>query len=318
MTDELLIKFLLKESTEAENLEVLEWRAAADANEKYYIQFETIWEAGKALKSKSEVDENTAWIRFKEKTVQQPMPAIIAKPVIQPFAWMRVAATLMIALGAWAMYSLFRPSTYTDLEANKQVIIQTMPDGSELTLNKNSQISYARNFKDHRNIKLKAGDVFFDVAKDKSRPFIIDIDSITVEVVGTSFNIKHSKDETEVNVESGIVKVRQGNQEIKLYKGERIILNAQTNDLVKEPVTDQLYNYYKTNLFIAINNTPLWKLIAAMNEAYGSNITLDPKVKDLTINTTLKQGSLDTNLQTICTTLNLKQSRNGQEILLSY
>lgn len=316
MGDELLIKFLLKESTEAENLEVQKWRSADDANERYYVQFEKIWEAGKALSPDSEVDENAAWLKFQAKANQSSVQEAAVKPLKGGFAWLQIAAVLFIAVGAWGAYSLFS-SGYTDLGTDKQVLTQTLPDGSELTLNKNSQISYARNFKNHRSIKLKSGNVFFDVAKDKTRPFIIDIENIAVEVVGTSFNIRHLENETEVNVESGIVKVTLGKRQIKLYKGEKIVLNAQTNNLVKQPVTDQLYNYYKTNLFIA-SNTPLWKLISAMNEAYGSSIALDPKVKDLTINTTLKQGSLEMNLQIICETLGLKQSHNGSEILLSY
>jgi transmembrane sensor len=316
MTDELLIKFLLKECTEAENLDVMNWRSANEVNEQYYAQFEKIWDTSRALAPKSEVDENAAWTKFKFKATPSSVQEAIVVPIKRRFAWMRIAAVLIIAAGAWGTYSLFS-SGYTDLGTDKQVLTQTLPDGSELTLNKNSQISYARNFKNHRNIKLKTGDVFFDVAKDKSKPFIIDIEGVAVEVVGTSFNIKHFERETEVNVESGVVKITSGKNQIKLYKGEKIILNSKTDNLVKQAVTDQLYNYYKTNLFIA-NDTPLWKLISAMNEAYGSSITLDSKIKDLTINTTLKQGSLEMNLQIICETLGLKQSHNGSEILLSY
>jgi ferric-dicitrate binding protein FerR (iron transport regulator) len=211
---------------------------------------------------------------------------------------------------------LYGPENYTELTATYQVRTETLPDGSALTLNKNTKISYAANFKNNRKLKLEQGDVFFDVAKDKTHPFVIDIEKISVEVVGTSFNIKHIKKDTEINVETGIVKVQLGNDEIKLYKGEKIHIDGNTQKLIKEQSTDQLYNYYRTRL-IQGNNLPLWKLVNTLNEAYGSNIMLDDKVRDLTITTTFKMDSLNDILTVTCETLNLKMTRNGNTILLS-
>ena len=231
--------------------------------------------------------------------------------------WLKVAAVLFIAVGGWLLYNLYAPGHYTELTASNEVRTENLPDGSELTLNKHSKISYSGNFKNNRKLKMEEGDVFFEVAKDKIHPFVIDIGKVSVEVVGTSFNIRHLKNDTEVNVETGVVKVRIANEEIKLYKGEKILITGNTHQLEKEQSTDQLYNYYRTNLFQA-NNIALSKLVKTLNEAYHSNIILDEKVKGLTISTTLKFGSLDQNLQIICDTFNLKLSRNSNNILLSY
>jgi transmembrane sensor len=315
MNDELLIKFLLKESTADENMAVREWLALSETNQTDFAQFEKIWLASRDLNSKSDVNVDLAWNKFKSKVTAQP----VIKQLKPKYTWLRIAAILVVAIGAWTVYTVFGPQSYIDVNANKEVLSQTLPDGSELTLNKFSHISYANNFKKNRSIHLDSGDVFFSVAKDKTKPFIIKIDHIVVEVVGTSFNIKHLNQQTEIVVETGIVKVSLGNEEIKLFKGERVTISAGNYQLHKIQTDDQLYNYYRSKLFLA-NNTPLPKLVAILNEAYGSNIRLNDDTKKLTITTTLQfNKSLDYNIEIICQTLiNLKAIRNQNEILLSY
>ena len=56
MSDELLIKFLLKESTEEENQQVRNWLNTAEANQKHFAQLETIWQLSNTLKN-----ENNSW-----------------------------------------------------------------------------------------------------------------------------------------------------------------------------------------------------------------------------------------------------------------
>lgn len=316
MTDELLIKVLLKESTIEENEKVEKWLNAAEANKKHFTQLETIWQVSNTLKNDNKRDEEQAWASFKARRADLKPESDNSKRLNASRVWLRIAAVLFIAIGGWIAYSLYGPGKYTELAATYQVRTETLPDGSALTLNKNTKISYATNFKNNRKLNLEQGDVFFDVAKDKTHPFVIDIEKISVEVVGTSFNIKHIKKDTEINVESGIVKVRLANDEIKLYKGEKIHIDGNTRKLVKEQSTDQLYNYYRTRL-IQGNNLPLWKLVNTLNEAYGSNIMLDDKVRDLTITTTFEMGSLNDILIVTCETLNLNLTRNGNAILLS-
>ncbi|TCD23437.1 DUF4974 domain-containing protein [Pedobacter psychrodurus] len=316
MNDELLIKVLLKESTVEENEKVEKWLNATEANKKHFSQLETIWQVSDTLKNENKRDEELAWTSFKARRADLKPQGGNTKLLDARKVWLRIAAVLFIAVGGWMVYVLYGPENYTELTATNQVRTETLPDGSALTLNKNTKISYAGNFKNNRKLKLEQGDVFFDVAKDKTHPFVINIETISVEVVGTSFNIKHIQKDTEINVETGIVKVSLGSDEVKLYKGEKIIINGNTSKLVKEQSTDQLYNYYRSNLFQA-NNIALSKLVTTLNEAYGSNISLGEKIKGLTINTTLKMGSINQNLDIICQTLNLQLSRNGNTILLS-
>ena len=137
-----------------------------------------------------------------------------------------------------------------------------------------------------------------------------------IRVLGTSFNVKKNSDLTEVIVESGLVRVSLKDQQIELKKGEKVLIKSTDATLHKELSTDQLYNYYRTNIFVA-DNTPLWRMVEILNEAYGAKIEItDPKLRNLTLNTTFKDESLDTILHIISETLRIKVHKEGEKIIL--
>lgn len=316
MKDELLIKFLLNECSPEEQDDVRTWLALSAENKQYFRQFKRIWGESKKLATGKEVDVDAAWQRFKKRTSLQGKKKVSIR--MNPFLW-RIAAVMILAAGTWLWYTVSGPRSYIDLESKAKVSSAFLPDGSELTLNRHAHVRYARNFNDNRHLQLDSGEVFFEVMKDKSRPFTIQAGALTIEVIGTSFNVKHLNRQTEVIVESGIVNVRIGADEVTLQQGEKVNVRHHAVDLHKTRVDNHLYTYYRSGLFEA-DNTPLQELMDVLNEAYGVEIRLDQSAKALTISTTLRyERSIEENLRIICESLdNLKIKRNQNEIVLSY
>jgi transmembrane sensor len=210
MTDELLIRFLLNETNEEEGVAVQQWLAADRGNRKQFEQFEQIWKASKDLAVSSSRDEDRAWAKFQKNAAAsamanasteaaltisddkagtaktEPLQEAVIRPLKPGFGWMKIAAMLLLIGGVWAGYTLFGPERYKDLTAYNKVLIAQLPDGSELTLNKTAEISYLRNFKRHRSVKLHKGEVFFSVATQKPRLFFIQIANVSDTLVGTS------------------------------------------------------------------------------------------------------------------------------------
>lgn len=88
-------------------------------------------------------------------------------------------------------------------------------DGTKITLNQASELSFPEKFsKKERRVKL-TGEAFFEVAKDKNRPFIIETVNGEVQVLGTSFNVRSypSEDFFEVFVKTGKVAVTLQNSD---------------------------------------------------------------------------------------------------------
>ena len=117
-------------------------------------------------------------------------------------------------------------------------------------------------------------------------------------------------------VETGIVTVSRGAEKVLLKAGEKVKI-TKTSTLNKEEISDHLHNYYRSKEFIA-NNTPLSRVAEVLSEAYETEIILeDPSLKDLRLTTTFKGDSLDTILQVIAETFEIRIERKGRQIILT-
>ncbi len=321
MNDDLLVKYLTGETTADETESVEQWLNASEANRKYFNQYSFIWEESKRLEPTLTVSEDDAWDRFKEfreKRQEKETPVIKLPPRFP--AWLRIAAVIVLiaTIGGLYMYNegVFSTGRLVSFQSGEKVIADTLPDGSIVTLNKHSVLSYPSKFTGtNRTVKLE-GEAFFNVTPDKRKPFIIHIAKVDITVVGTSFNVKGSAGKTSVIVETGIVEVSIRKEQIRLNPKERVVVFEDNSLSIKEKTTDMLYNYYRTKEFVC-DNTPLWKLIDAINDAYQADIVIgDNRLKNLPLTTTFHDESLEEILKVIRETFNIQMERRDRQIIL--
>ena len=313
------MKHLLGEASPEEEKAVNEWMNESATHREYYNQFKKIWDQSKALAAGSTVDVNKAWERFQNRVATQNESSKILKG--NRFSSMRIAASLIlvIGLGVITYFLVNKTSEPKEMiaQSGQNILVDTLPDGSVITLNKKSTVSYPSKFKGNtRSIALK-GEAFFTVTPDKKKPFIISVNDVQVTVVGTSFNIKSNNGNTEVVVETGIVQVTKSGKTVELIAGQKIIIPANDSNPTKEAVSDKLYNYYRTKEFVC-DDTPLWKLVQVLNEAYDANIVIGRKeLNDQKLNTTFNNESLDQVLKVIQLTFDITviKQEDGQIIL---
>ncbi|HEU4472355.1 MAG TPA: FecR domain-containing protein [Flavisolibacter sp.] len=316
INDELLVSYLLNEASAAERAVVEQWIAAGEDNRLYFDQLRLIWEESKKLASASTADEDQAWKRFKVRVGTQKPDTV----PVRRMGWLRIAALFVLISGAGLLgYMTFKKAPAVEqlvARAGNTVRSDTLPDGSIITLNKNSELAYPSAFEgESRQVSLR-GEAFFHVKSDKSKPFLISVNDVTVRVVGTSFNIKSENGRTEVIVETGIVRVTKQKSTVELRQGEKLVVNSKDTALVKQKETEALYNYYRTREFVC-DNTPLWKLVEVLNEAYGVNITIErPETRNLPLDVTFSNESLDRILEVISMTFNLSITRSKDKISL--
>ncbi|SHM79652.1 FecR family protein [Mucilaginibacter sp. OK098] len=282
MSEDILIKYLLGEGGPAEALEVEAWAAANNANAKKLEEVKIILETSKRLAQDSPLGEVEAWEKFKDKrTAAKNEPARVI-PFTANTNWLRIAAAVIFLIGGgWIGYYLYSgqkgtSADWVNLKATNSVRIDTLPDGSIVHINKNSAISYSGNFKSKREIRL-TGEAFFNVKHNEAAPFTVHVNDISIIDVGTAFNVKSRLHNTEVIVESGIVKVSKNNNAVQLKAQQMVNIKLGDKAFKIEQTPDELYNYYVSNTFFA-NKTPLWRLIAVLNEAYGADIKIKNNV----------------------------------------
>jgi len=168
------VKHLLGEASPEEEQAVNEWMSKNAANKETYLQLQKIWDNSKKLAANSTVDADKAWERFQKRVGDQNQAPKILKS--GRFSWMRIAASVILIAGL-GILAYFMINNYGSKEivaqTGQNVLIDTLPDGSVITLNKRSAITYPSKFKGNsRAIALK-GEAFFNVAPDKKKPFII-------------------------------------------------------------------------------------------------------------------------------------------------
>jgi len=121
-------------------------------------------------------------------------------------AFTGIAASLLIMFSG--LFFMLENNPEAISYGTKVGVIKTvmLKDGSVIKLNTDTQLSVAFS-KLERKILLEKGEAHFDVAKNKTRPFIVMIDKNTVEATGTAFNIKKRNQLTKVTVTEGSVEV---------------------------------------------------------------------------------------------------------------
>lgn len=325
VSEDLLIKYIIGEANPGEQEEVELWIKASDANARLFEQFKLILESGKQLAEESPADVTAEWEKFKIKRAYLPQGNAT---VSVTSGWRQIAAAIVILMiGGWAAYYFNNRQVDLDtgtvtLSAKNKVLTDTLPDGSVVHVNKNSSISYVRNFKARRQVKL-TGEAFFTVKHDESAPFTVRTGDVNIKDIGTAFNVKSKNGYIEIIVEKGIVQVNKNALSVRLGAGEMVRIKPHDQQLNKESNIDQLYNYYRSNELI-INKTPLWRIVEILNEVYNADIKIESsELQNLPITfaspvtLTYTNKSVDEILNVLLfTTPEIHLSRSGNKIIL--
>jgi ferric-dicitrate binding protein FerR (iron transport regulator) len=337
--DDLLVKVVLGESTAEELSFVRGWRAESPENERYFADFQRIWEESRNLAVHSTVDEVAAWGKFMERVGRGEVSrgtdeewenrvegdTNLERGVVAEIGggrrgqWMLRVAAILIAVmaGGWFFYTYsYKPGQFLSVNSGLQVLSDTLPEGSVVTMNKESSIRYRRRFAGNiRQVEME-GEAFFAVAPDKNKAFVVQTNGVSITVLGTSFNVRAVKGKTEVIVETGLVEIKKGGHVVRVGAHEKAVIGMDDAKLVKEDNPDQLYNYYRTKTF-ECNGTPMWRLVEKLNEVYKAHITIgNPRLSALQLTTTFVDESLDGILDVVSKTFGITVVHNGQEIIL--
>ena len=111
-----------------------------------------------------------------------------------------------------------------------QVKAQTLEDGTKLNINANSEVevTYYRN---KRLVKLNRGEVIFEVARDESRPFIVDSGYGRITVLGTRFAVNRLQKRTRVSVDHGRVQFEAVDANGSVSQSPLILKNGEVAEL---------------------------------------------------------------------------------------
>lgn len=184
----------------------------------------------------------------RNKTQTQPEEILVRHNFWDRFGqFQRVAAILILFFGIGALLNIrfFTPEklpvveelTWTEKRANfGEKLNFVLPDGSRVWLNSGSSVRYASNYNVEERQIVLAGEGFFEVQKDKARPFKVISNSVETVALGTSFNIRMRDEESiDVSLLTGLVEVSYAeNSKIdQLRPGQSLSINVEKEEALK-------------------------------------------------------------------------------------
>lgn len=194
-----------------------------------------------------------------------------------------VAAALVVAVVALFVSRQGGPQTIAYETAIGGLQRVALADGSEIELNTNSRIA-VRYDDASRTVELAEGEAFFNVEKDRDRPFVVNTDAATVAVTGTSFSVSALDDGATVRVLTGVVDVDSLNgRHATLLAGDMIEIGA---DGAAGPVQrfDAGVAFAWRTGKLRFDDAPLGAVVAELNRYFDVPITLaDASLADLPV-----------------------------------
>ena len=206
---------LQREKVPAETRREFEaWLGASPAHIEAYTKVEHAW---RALKERAEAPailalRHEAALRLTRRVSARLIPraavAILAVLVVGAglFAWLTPNAVPQ-ALVSWVRGVLPDENRYAT--ATGERLTATLHDGSQVTLDTESELEVAFS-KAARLVYLKRGQVCFEVAKDKNRPFVVQAGNRRLIAVGTAFDVRLNGAQIRVTMVEGTVRVERG------------------------------------------------------------------------------------------------------------
>jgi len=222
------------------------------------------------------------WQGIQKESLETKTPRLVRK-----LGWIRVAAILLLTVGAGVV---------TYLAYTKETRINTLyaeikqlelPDHSKVTLNANSEIRYSEkwNTTKPREVWL-TGEAYFDVnhlhkgatpVKPNER-FIVHINGVDIEVLGTSFNINNRHDAAQITLTSGSIELKFADNKhpaMIMKPGEIVKYSNDSLTIVSEQDKSSATSAWKEHRW-EFDNASLKEVLELLKDNYG----LDAKVED--------------------------------------
>jgi ferric-dicitrate binding protein FerR (iron transport regulator) len=169
-------------------------------------------------------------------------------------------------------------SAYTGFGEVKKLIL---PDSSEVILNANSRLIYSEKSNKEREVWME-GEAYFHVkhTQDNKKFIVRTFDKLSVEVLGTSFNLNSRGDAIDVVLQHGSIKLEieepSNNTKTQLYlkPGEMVSYSKKKGDYMKKEVDAEKFNSW-ANGVLKMDNYSLEDAISFIKQTFGKNVVIN-------------------------------------------
>lgn len=310
--DALLAKLLAGEASPEEAILANDWINATEGNRLRYEEFEKIWSLG----SNKRID-----VLNKEQTKAAITNSVV--PKTKAIQWpYRIAAGVVLVIGVTiSLYYLLpgkKVDTWSIKETSNEVASLSLPDGSSVTVNRNSRIQWPEDKGSGvRKVRMN-GEAFFDVSHNPVRPFLVTIDEVTIKVLGTAFNVSNtSSEKIETEVMRGKVMMYDAQSNVIIEAGMKGVYDKKTKTMRLEKLEDENNVAYATHV-LSFESITLKEVCEHLGKTYGVQFSFEnKKVEGCTLTSAYSNKSLSFIMNVISESLGITYQIKGDSVYIS-
>jgi hypothetical protein len=127
-----------------------------------------------------------------------------------------------------------------------------LPDGTQVWLNSSSALSYPTEFAgNERRVKL-TGEAYFEVAKNKDKPFYVEMNNTQIRVLGTHFDVSAYSDDSAITTTllEGLVQVSKNDKQALLKPGQQAVVDNGADNIAISKVNTNTAVAWKNGYFV--------------------------------------------------------------------
>ena len=260
------------------------WLAADEAHRLAWELAQRAWSVAEDVRAETDVvNTSTIWQKHPPPHSKTPLAAGQSAKTQRLAAWIRRAGTSELAVPAiLAMFLLFMLAPTFPLWIQSDFRTSTaatrsfsLDDGSQIVMGAESAV--ARDFSgERREVALLRGEVWFEVARDQTRPFIITVGAMTISVTGTAFNVAMTDRTIAIALASGSVVIeRAGKTPLQktLKPGQRLAIDREDGAMRITSVDPALMGGWRSGQLI-VHGARLADVVDTIDRYYHGAITL--------------------------------------------
>ena len=175
----------------------------------------------------------------------------------------------------------------------------TLSDGTRVWLNAETELRYPVQFNGKERVVYLKGEAYFEVSKNKEKPFLVQVDDMSVKVYGTEFNV-NTYNKIETVLVTGSVGMNQGGKEVLLKPNQKGVFDQVSGKITVEDVDVLAYVSWKNGDFI-FRNESLNSIMDKLSRWYGLEVLYQ-----------------DAGLQEVRLSGNLKRYKDVRELFVSF
>lgn len=317
----LLGRYLSGEASPAEAIQLEEWISAAAANKQQFEQLSKVWSTLSSEESCIVPDKEAFFNQLREKFPQHAPPKITS--FTKTITWVKIVAGILLIAGAAILVNVLNKKEPRKIvhsitrQTQETIINDTLPDGSLAVISNNSQLQYPHEFTSSaREVQLN-GEAWFNVKPNAEKPFIITAGPLQIKVIGTSFNVRTSKDIIEVAVKTGVVLMYNNLDSITVKAGQKGTYQISTRQFaIKERFSPNEVAY--ATKYFNFENATLKEITGQLQKAYGIKIVITNKnLENCTLSSSFDNKPIEYIFDVLAMTLNIQYRIEQKTVFIS-